>query len=96
MRFRFKIYLTLVGFLLMALSGLSQTSVTSFSPTSGPVGTLITINGTNLTNPDFVSIGIGDAIIVNSSSTRIQALVMPDCRTGDLSLRAGGRTVDAQ
>ena len=42
-------------------------TISSISPSSGPVGTLVTITGNNLNNPDFVTIGGVQAIVVNSS-----------------------------
>jgi len=51
-------------------------TVTSFSPTSGATGALITINGTNFTNVTAVSFGGTNAQSFNVvSTTQIQAIV---------------------
>lgn len=57
-------------------------TITSFSPSSGPVGTLVTITGTNLSNPTSVSIGGVGAIVVSSSTTELKAMVMPGAVNG--------------
>jgi hypothetical protein len=66
--------------------------ITSFSPNLGPVGTLITIVGTDLQNTSELSIGGTAAIIVSNTSTQIVGMVMPGADTSPISLKAGGTT----
>ena len=51
-------------------------TILSFSPTSGSVGVLITIKGTNLKNPTTLTIS-STALIISSSDTQIVAMLMP-------------------
>lgn len=60
--------------------------ITSFSPQSGPVGTLITITGSNLLNPTALMIGGKTAIAVSNTGTNLVAMLMPDAVTGELSV----------
>src|SRR6202000_3153811 len=67
-------------------------TITSFSPTSGPVGTLVTINGTNLTSP-AVSIGGEPAIVVSNTGSILVCMVMPGSTSGGISITSAGATV---
>jgi uncharacterized protein YjdB len=60
--------------------------ITSFSPSSGPVGSLITITGTNLGNPSAFSIGGVSAIVVSNNGTQLTGLVMPGSTTGTINI----------
>ncbi|MEO6151186.1 MAG: MBG domain-containing protein [Mucilaginibacter sp.] len=64
--------------------------ITSFSPSSGPVGTLITVNGNNLANPTSVIVGGKAAIIVSSTATKLVVMVMPGAATGTESITTAG------
>lgn len=64
-------------------------SVTSFTPTSGPVGTEVTINGTGLTGATVTFSGI-NATIVSSSATKLVVVIPVGATTGNLSV------IDAQ
>lgn len=57
-------------------------SITSFTPSSGQVGTLVTITGTNLGNPTAFSIGGIAAISVSNNGTTLVGMVMPGATTG--------------
>ncbi|MGA2964234.1 MAG: cellulase family glycosylhydrolase, partial [Candidatus Korobacteraceae bacterium] len=58
-------------------------SITSFTPTSGPVGTVITITGTNLSGISQAWLGSAhDAGITNVSSTQVKITVPTDAATG--------------
>ena len=59
-------------------------TISSFSPTSGTIGTLITINGTNLSTPTAISIGGVAAIKISASSNTLVAMVMPGTSTGNI------------
>ncbi len=66
-------------------------TISSFSPSAGPVGTLVTINGTNLSSPTAFSIGGVSAIVVSNSGTALVGMVMPGAGAGAISItRAGG------
>ena len=58
-------------------------SITSFTPTSGPVGTVITVTGTNLSGATLGWVGTAhDATATNVSSTTVQITVPADAATG--------------
>jgi hypothetical protein len=70
----------------------SAPTITTFAPASGPVGTSVTISGTNFTGATAVMFnGITAAFTVNSSTT-IQATVPAGATTGPLSVTAPGGT----
>jgi gliding motility-associated-like protein len=60
--------------------------ITSFTPSFGPVGTLITITGTDLMDAATVAIGGVNAIVVSNTGTKLVAMVMPGATTGVVSL----------
>lgn len=61
-------------------------TVTTFTPTSGPVGTEVTINGTGLTAATVTFSGV-NATIVSNSGTQIVAIIPAGATTGMLSVR---------
>ena len=61
-------------------------TITSFSPGSGPVGTLVTITGTNLGSPTVFNIGGVAAVLVSNTGTALVGLVMPGAVTGAISV----------
>ena len=69
-------------------------TVTSVSPTSGPVagGSVITIDGTNLANPTFVYFGTVSATITTQSATRVQAILPAGAGTVNVSVATAGGT----
>ena len=67
-------------------------SITSFSPASGAPGTLVTINGANLSNPTVFSIGSQSPILVSNTGSVIVAMVMPGAATGVVSIITTGGT----
>ena len=64
----------------------TQPVITSFSPSSGPVGTLVTIKGTGFGSPVSVSVGGVTAIPVSSTGNQLVAMVMPGAVTGGISV----------
>jgi peptide/nickel transport system substrate-binding protein len=69
------------------LSGGGGPTITSFSPTSGPVGTTVTINGTGFTGASSVKFnGTAATTWVIYSSTRIYAKVPTGATTGPISV----------
>ena len=62
-------------------------TISSFSPSSGAVGTVVTINGTNLTNASSVTFnGTGAGFGVNGSGTQITATVPNNATTGKIEV----------
>jgi outer membrane protein assembly factor BamB len=68
-------------------------TLTSFSPTSGGVGTAVTINGTGFTSPCSLSFNSVAATCTVSSSTKIITLVPYLATTGLISVTTAGSTV---
>ncbi len=67
-------------------------TITSFSPTSGRVGTSVTITGTNFTGATVVRFNNVTASFVVKSSTKITATVPAGATTGRISVTALGGT----
>src|SRR5262249_43988251 len=68
-------------------------TVTSFSPTSGPVGTSVVINGTNFTGVTAVKFnGTSATSYTVNSSVKITATVPSGATTGKISVTNGGGT----
>jgi len=63
-------------------------TITSFSPTSGPVGTSVTINGTNFTGATQVKFNqtAAASFSVNSAGTKITTKVPSGATTGKISV----------
>jgi hypothetical protein len=76
------IFVCLLSVLLVTNSFGQAPTITSFSPSSGPVGTLVTITGTNLNNPTSFTIGGVSAIVVSNTGTQLVGMVMPGALTG--------------
>jgi PA14 domain/FG-GAP-like repeat/Bacterial Ig domain/Secretion system C-terminal sorting domain/IPT/TIG domain len=66
------------GFLLLlSVKALSQPTITSFSPTSGPAGTVVTITGTNFSpvaDSNIVFFGAVRAVVLAATGTTLTAL----------------------
>jgi hypothetical protein len=74
-------------------AGGSAPTVTSFSPTSGPVGTSVTINGTNFTGVTAVKFNTTAATTYTvNSSVKITATVPSGATTGKISVSNGSGT----
>jgi hypothetical protein len=68
-------------------------SITGFSPTSGPVGTSVTITGTNFTGATAVSFNnVAAATFIVNSATQLTATVPPSASTGVIRITAPGGT----
>jgi hypothetical protein len=65
-------------------------TILSFAPNSGPVGTLVTISGTNLNNPTAINIGGVTAIPVSFSGNTLVAMVMPGATKGAVRVTTSG------
>ena len=84
---------TLAALLLIFISAFcAAPTITSFSPASGPVGTLVTITGTNLTAPTAFTIDGVTAIVVSNTGTSLVGFVMPGAVTGAVSITTAGGT----
>jgi uncharacterized repeat protein (TIGR03803 family) len=65
--------------------------VSSFSPASGPVGTLVTITGTAFTGATRVSFGgISASSFTVNSATQIKATVPAGAKTGKIAVQTAG------
>ena len=87
--------LTAILFLLFAvnLSLKAQSpQITSVSPLTGPVGSLVTLTGSNLISGSVVTIGGNTALTVSSNTTNdtLKVLVMPGISTGAITLTNTG------
>ena len=70
-------------------------TIANFSPTSGPVGTVITINGTNFSTTNAsntVKIGTATATVSAATATKITATVPQGATTGKVSVTVGTQT----
>ena len=67
-------------------------TIVNFTPATGPVGTLVTITGTNLSDPTALTIGGQSAIVVSNDGSNLVAMVMPGAVTGGVSLTTAGGT----
>src|SRR5213594_3434921 len=77
-----------VDFTVMA----STTTITSFTPTTGPTGTSVTISGTNFTGATAVLFNGVSASFTVTSATAIQATVPAGATTGPLKVTTPGGT----
>jgi hypothetical protein len=68
-------------------------TITSFSPTSGPVGTVITINGTNLEGAIKVTFKDLSGIITKDSDGKIKVKVPVGATTGKIKVVTPGGSV---
>jgi len=72
-------------------------TITSISPTSGPVGTVVAITGSNLTGATSVKFGGVSASFTIASATRIDATVPSGARTGSITVTTpGGSATSSQ
>jgi|GEM_PF-271788 len=71
-------------------------TISGFTPTSGPVGTVVTITGTNFTGATAVSFnGTAAASFTVNSATQISATVAAGTSTGTISVTTGGGTASS-
>ena len=67
-------------------------TITSFSPNSGPVGTSVTITGTNLTGATSVKFNGTTATITSNTATQIVATVPSGATTGKITVTTASGT----
>ena len=73
-----------------------QTTITGFSPTSGLVGTVITINGNNFSTvagDNVVKINGVQAAVSAATATQLTAVVPAETTTGKISITLNGTTI---
>src|SRR5207247_11330326 len=70
----------------VTVSNASPPTVTRFTPASGPVGTSVTINGTNFTGTSAVLFNGTSASFTVNSATTIAATVPSGATTGPISV----------
>jgi len=71
-------------------------TIANFTPQSGPVGTEITITGTNFSTTvasNTVKIGTATATVTAATATQLKATVPTGATTGAVSVSVGGTTV---
>lgn len=79
--------------LLISVKGFGQApTINGFSPSSGPVGTLVTITGTNLSSPTLFTIGGVSAIVISNTGTTLVGMVMPGAVLGSVSVTTSSGT----
>ena len=65
-------------------------TITSFTPTSGPIGTVVTITGTNLNATNIIEFNNGGVVSFTiDSPTQLRATVPPGTITGQFSINQG-------
>jgi len=74
---------------------LPSPSLTSFSPTSGAVGTQVTLAGANLSTVTAVSIGGVAATVVSKTNTQLVATVGQGATTGPVSVTSSVGSANA-
>jgi uncharacterized protein (TIGR03437 family) len=70
----------------------SYPTITSFSPMSGPVGSTVTISGTNFTGATSVKFNGVTATFIVNSNTKITAAVPTGATTGTITVTTPGGT----
>jgi large repetitive protein len=68
-------------------------TITSFTPTSGPIGASVVITGTNLTGATAVKFGTITAAYTVNSATKITATVPTGAITAKIAVTTPGGTV---
>lgn len=76
--------------LVVRVDPLLTPTIASFSPTSGAIGTSVTINGTNFTGATVVTFNAVNANFNVESATQITAMVPPGATTGPIVVATPG------
>jgi hypothetical protein len=83
-----------VGMLSVFLNAPAAPVVTAFTPGSGPVGTTVTLTGTNLGGATSVNFGgVPQTVITNNTGTSLTVTVPAGAITGTLTLTTPGGTI---
>ena len=84
------------GNITLHVTPLSPPVITSFTPISGPVGTVVTIKGYGFTSPSSVTFnGVGASFTTGAGGTEITATVPSGATTGVISVTATGGTASS-
>ena len=78
-----------------SVTPLAPPTITSFSPTSGPVGTVVTIKGTNLSDATKVTFKGKAATITADSATKIKVKVPGGAKTGYIQVTTPSGTTES-
>jgi hypothetical protein len=80
-----------VLFLLLAWlpAAVQAQTITSFSPASGNVGTVLTLSGTNLNLVSAVAVNGTAAVLLDQTNTVLHLLVMPGATSGPITTTGG-------
>ncbi|GAB2689471.1 hypothetical protein GCM10011495_31210 [Hymenobacter frigidus] len=84
-----RFYSFLFLFLVWSPTTVQAQAITSFSPASGNVGTLVTLTGTRLDLVTAVAVNGTSSVILDQTSTALRLLVMPGATTGPLTTTGG-------
>src|SRR5437870_4014154 len=79
----------------VTVSNASPPTVASFTPSSGPVGASVTINGTNFTGASAVRFNGTSASFTVNSATAITATVPSGATSGPISVTTAGGTASS-
>jgi hypothetical protein len=85
-----KLIFAILTFILVNSLQAQVPTITSFSPASGSVGSLVTITGTNLNNPTALTIGGINALPISNTGTSLVVMVMPGAITGSIGITTAG------
>jgi hypothetical protein len=90
--------LLIFSLLIISVSVIAQPVITSFSPSSGPAGTVVTITGNNFSsNPaeNIVHFGLVRGQVLNASATSIQAVVPVNASGHLLTVTTNAKTTSS-
>lgn len=82
----------------ISVVGTNQVSVLSFAPTTGPVGTVVTISGSAFSaapSQDTVTIGGAAATVMSATTTQLVVTVPPGAVTGTISVTSPSGTASS-
>lgn len=84
-----------VGTQTVSLTGTGEQTFTTYSPTSGPVGTAVTLTGAFFTGTTKVTFNGKSATFTVNSDTQITATVPTGATTGKIAITTNGVTVSS-
>src|SRR5438128_643487 len=102
MRSSFNIKMLFIAFILLVLQQklhAQRPAITSFTPSSGPVGTTATINGSNFNTTaenNIVYFGAVKGTVTSATTTSLQVNVPPGSTYQPISVTANGLTAYSQ
>ncbi len=82
---------------LSIIASSTEPSIVSFSPTSGPVGTTIIIEGSNFNGSgQSVSIGDTEVVVISTTDTKIEAVVVTETITDKITVTVNGKSTSSK